>query len=39
MNDLRELLTSWPNDDIDMYEVTKEVNSVRNTGAHLIEPA
>ncbi len=35
---LRDLLRPWPDDAITYYRVGTEVNNVRNTGAHLIEP-
>jgi putative SOS response-associated peptidase YedK len=35
---LRDLLHPWPNDGIHYYRVSTEVNNIRNTGSHLIEP-
>lgn len=35
---LQDLLRPWPDDDIDFWCVGQEVNNVRNSGAHLIEP-
>ncbi len=35
---LQDLLHPWPDDGIRFYRVGTEVNNVRNTGAHLVEP-
>lgn len=35
---LQDLLRPWPDDDIQYYRVSQDVNNVRNSGAHLIEP-
>lgn len=35
---LKELLDPYPNGEIEMYEVSKEVNSARNQGPELIVP-
>ncbi len=37
-NSLQDLLRPWPDDDIQFYRVSQEVNNVRNSGEHLIEP-
>lgn len=35
---LRDLLRSWPDDDIQFHRVSQDVNNARNSGEHLIEP-
>ena len=39
IDELRDLLHPWPEEDTDFYRVSREVNNARNSGSHLNEPA